>query len=189
MKVILFDIDTDKKNYNTEEKIINLWYNIKYNNLDLNPVKTLTNYREMYYMKRESEGIVIETSESIAKVRASRHEDCKSCGACAGDNAIVVDAKNPVGAKPGQHVVFEIKDAHMLRAAFIVYILPLIAIFVGALLGTWVGNYVGHSEIAFQIGGGIIMNQIKRMDRRNLLRKKIIQVSHRQKIRKKLKRI
>ncbi|WP_406542265.1 hypothetical protein [Clostridium ljungdahlii] len=44
-------------------------------------------------MKRESEGIVIETSESIAKVRASRHGDCKSCGACPGDNAIVVDAK------------------------------------------------------------------------------------------------
>jgi sigma-E factor negative regulatory protein RseC len=133
-----------------------LWYNIKYNNLDLNPVKTLTNYREMYYMKRESEGIVIETSESIAKVRASRHEDCKSCGACAGDNAIVVDAKNPVGAKPGEHVVFEIEDPHMLTAAFIVYIFPLIAAFLGVLVGTWISGKLEYNLRSFQIGGGVI---------------------------------
>ncbi|ADK14203.1 MULTISPECIES: SoxR reducing system RseC family protein [Clostridium] len=107
-------------------------------------------------MKRESEGIVIETSESIAKVRASRHGDCKSCGACPGDNAIVVDAKNPVGAKPGQHVVFEIKDANMLWAAFIVYILPLIGILIGALIGTWIGGKLGHSLREFQIGGGVL---------------------------------
>lgn len=107
-------------------------------------------------MKRESEGIVIETSESIAKVRASRHEDCKSCGACAGDNAIVVDAKNPVGAKPGEHVVFEIEDPHMLTAAFIVYIFPLIAAFLGVLVGTWISGKLEYNLRSFQIGGGVI---------------------------------
>ncbi|MEY8762257.1 MULTISPECIES: SoxR reducing system RseC family protein [Clostridium] len=108
-------------------------------------------------MKKLSEGVVIEVGQDFAKVRASKHGDCKNCGLCAGDDAAIVSAVNPVDAKVGQHVVFEVKEKNMLKAAFIVYILPLIAIFVGALLGTWVGNYVGHSEIAFQIGGGIIV--------------------------------
>jgi sigma-E factor negative regulatory protein RseC len=46
----------------------------------------------------------------------------------------MVDAKNPVDTKVGQHVIFEEKEKNMLKATFIVYILSLIAIFVGALL-------------------------------------------------------
>ncbi|MEY7999477.1 SoxR reducing system RseC family protein [Clostridium sp. Mt-5] len=108
-------------------------------------------------MKKVSEGVVIEIGQDFAKIRASKHGDCKSCGLCAGENATIVDAKNPVGAKPGQHVIFEVKERNMLKAAFIVYILPLIAIFIGALLGTWIGNRIGYSERAFQIGGGAVL--------------------------------
>lgn len=108
-------------------------------------------------MKKVSEGVVIEIGQDFAKIRASKHGDCKSCGLCAGENATIVDAKNPVGAKPGQHVIFEVKERNMLKAAFIVYILPLIAIFIGALLGTWIGNRIGHSERALQIGGGAVL--------------------------------
>lgn len=107
-------------------------------------------------MKKESEGIVIEVNGSMAKVKASRHGDCKNCGACPGDGATVLEAKNPVGAKPGQHVIFEIKEANMLKAAFVVYIVPLIAIFLGALFGTWLAEKVGQSIKIFQIGSGLI---------------------------------
>ncbi|CAB1243146.1 SoxR reducing system RseC family protein [Clostridium sp. MT-14] len=108
-------------------------------------------------MKKMSEGVVIEVGQDFAKIRASKHGDCKSCGLCAGENATIVDAKNPVDAKVGQHVIFEVKEKNMLKAAFIVYILPLIAIFVGALLGTWIANNIGYSERALQIGGGAIL--------------------------------
>ncbi|MCI1943775.1 SoxR reducing system RseC family protein [Clostridium luticellarii] len=108
-------------------------------------------------MKKISEGIVIEIEQDSARIRASKHGNCKSCGLCAGEDATIVEAKNLVGAKVGQHVLFEVEERNMLKAAFIVYILPLIAIFAGALLGTWLGNYIGYFQRAFQIGGGAVL--------------------------------
>lgn len=107
-------------------------------------------------MKKEVQGVVIETNENIAKVKSNRHGDCKNCGACPGDNATVLEVQNPVGAKPGQRVVFELKEENMLKAAFVVYILPIIAIFLGSICGTWLAAKFGQPEKMFQIGGAII---------------------------------
>jgi len=107
-------------------------------------------------MKREAQGVVIEANENIARVKTNRHGDCKNCGACPGDNATVLEVQNPLGAKPGQRVVFEIKEENMLKAAFVVYILPIIAIFLGAICGTWLATKFGQSNKMFQIGGAII---------------------------------
>jgi sigma-E factor negative regulatory protein RseC len=108
-------------------------------------------------MKNETSGIVIEVNGNIAKVRTSNHGDCENCGACPGAAASVINARNPIGAKPGQHVKFEVEESHMLKAAFIVYILPLIGIFLGALLGTLIGNSVGGNLMLFQVIGGAIL--------------------------------
>ena len=107
-------------------------------------------------MTRENEGVVIETFGDMAKVKSSRHGDCKNCGACPGDNATVLDVQNPLGAKPGQRVSFEIKETNMLKAAFVVYIMPLIAMFLGAVAGFWLGEKIGKPTVMFQIGGGIL---------------------------------
>lgn len=107
-------------------------------------------------MKTENQGVVIETSGDMAKVKSNRHGDCKNCGACPGDNATVLDVQNPLGAKPGQRVVFEIKEENMLKAAFVVYILPIIAIFLGSICGAWLASKIGQPEKIFQIGGAII---------------------------------
>lgn len=107
-------------------------------------------------MKTETQGVVIETSGDMAKVKSNRHGDCKNCGACPGDNATVLDVQNPLGAKLGQRVVFEIKEENMLKAAFVVYILPIIAIFLGSICGAWLASKIGQPEKIFQIGGAII---------------------------------
>lgn len=107
-------------------------------------------------IKEEVEGIVIETTGDFAKVKASKHGDCKNCGACPGDSAAVLDVKNPIGAKAGEHVVFEVKEQNMIGAAFVVYIMPIIAIFLGVLVGTWISNFVGAYEMAFRVIGGIV---------------------------------
>jgi len=107
-------------------------------------------------MRREETGIVIETSQNKAKVKASRHGDCENCGVCPGDNAMVVDVQNPIDAKVGQRVAFEIEEANMLLAAFVVYILPLLAILAGAIGGGVLGDNLGQNVLACQIGGGII---------------------------------
>jgi len=108
-------------------------------------------------MKKEQIGIVIEIDGNMAKVRATRHGDCKNCGACPGENAMVVDARNPISAKVGQNVAFEIQEVNMLQAAFVVYIMPLVAIFLGALAGGYVADSIGsQSVVLFQVGGGIL---------------------------------
>ncbi|MFL0196518.1 SoxR reducing system RseC family protein [Clostridium sp. WILCCON 0269] len=107
-------------------------------------------------MKRESEGIVIETGGDFAKVRASRHGDCKNCGACPGDNATILEAKNPIRAEAGQHVILEMKEQNMVGAAFIVYIMPIIAVFLGVLVGTWISNISGYYMRPLQVIGGIV---------------------------------
>jgi sigma-E factor negative regulatory protein RseC len=80
----------------------------------------------------------------MAKVKASRHSDCENCGSCPGNTAIVVEALNPVGAQRGQRVALEVKEVNMLKAAFIVYMLPLIA----AVGGAFVGDYVAALQQA-----------------------------------------
>lgn len=107
-------------------------------------------------MVKEQEGVVIEINGAMAKIKAGRHGDCKNCGACPGDKSMVLDAQNPIGAKPGQRVAFEIKETNMLKAAFIVYLLPIVAIFIGAAAGNWLAVKFQYSTQAFQITGGII---------------------------------
>ncbi len=48
------------------------------------------------------------------------------------------------------------KNTSMILAAFIIFILPIIIIFVGAFIGGSIGEAVNGSVIIFQIIGGII---------------------------------
>lgn len=104
----------------------------------------------------EQQGIVIATNGQMAKVKASRHNDCENCGACPGNSAMVLDMLNPLGAKPGQRVAFEIQQTNMLKAAFVVYVLPLIAMFVGALAGSYLAGHLHYSALPCEVAGGII---------------------------------
>ena len=106
-------------------------------------------------MKTE-QGLVIEVSNGEAKIRVGRHSDCKNCGACPGNNSVIVCADNKIGAKPGQRVAFEVKEANVLGAAFIVFVLPLIALFIGVMLGGGIGEYIGFNIHLFQAIGGVI---------------------------------
>jgi len=98
----------------------------------------------------------LEVFDGMAKVKASRHSDCENCGSCPGNTAIVVDALNPLGAQRGQLVAIEVKEVNMLKAAFIVYMLPLIA----AVAGVFAGTYLATTQMAadsmwYQVGGGV----------------------------------
>ncbi|MBP2638307.1 MAG: SoxR reducing system protein RseC [Firmicutes bacterium] len=100
---------------------------------------------------------MLDVFDGMAKVQASRHSDCENCGSCPGSNAIVVDALNPLGAQRGQRVEIEVKQVNMLKAAFIVYMLPLIAAVVGVIAGTYLANsQMTLDPVWYQIGGGIV---------------------------------
>jgi sigma-E factor negative regulatory protein RseC len=107
-------------------------------------------------MHGQQEGVVIGVKDGMAQVKTSRHNDCENCGACPGNSAMVLDAQNPVGAKPGQRVIVEVKEVNMLKSAFIVYLLPLIAVFVGAILGGFLAEKLGTASLWLQVSGGFL---------------------------------
>jgi len=107
-------------------------------------------------VKKETEGIIIALDGKIAKVRASRHSDCENCGACPGDMATVMDVYNPVDAKVGQRVVIKIPEANMLKAAFIVYLLPLLTTFMGFLIGLWISQKYGFPALLSEVSLSIV---------------------------------
>jgi len=121
-------------------------------------------------MNKEATGIVLEIIDTIAKVKVNRHGECSNCGACPGDSAMVLDVKNKMCAKPGQRVIVEIPEVNVIKAAFIVYLLPIITTASGFLIGLFIANISGInstimeiiSSIAFLILSIVI---IKRFDK------------------------
>lgn len=106
-------------------------------------------------MEKSQEGIVLAVNGDMAKVKVARHSSCENCGSCPGNSAVVVDARNVAQAKPGQRVLIQIKEVNMLKAAFIVYMLPLIGIFGGTAAGSYLADYVLSPVLSFQIAGGV----------------------------------
>jgi sigma-E factor negative regulatory protein RseC len=107
-------------------------------------------------MNKQQEGIVLEVNGRTARVKASRHSDCENCGACPGNQAIVVEALNAAGAKPGQRVAIEIQEVNMLKAAFVVYMVPLLAAVAGALAGNYASVCLGTGSMPAAITGGVV---------------------------------
>ena len=91
-------------------------------------------------MKNKTEGIVISTDDSIAKVKVNRHGECSNCGSCPGESAMIFNVYNILNAIPGQRVVIEVQEVNMLRAAFVVYIMPIALTLVGLLIGLFIAH-------------------------------------------------
>ncbi len=64
---------------------------------------------------------------------------CSSCDACVFQNTIRTTAYNRVSALPGQKVVIESRTSQVLGAAALLYIIPVILLFVGYAIGAAVG--------------------------------------------------
>ena len=63
--------------------------------------------------------------------------DCHKCSGCgAAKEAVIFTADNPIGARPGDLVKVESSTAPVLKAAMVLYVLPLALFFLGYWLGT-----------------------------------------------------
>lgn len=107
-------------------------------------------------MKKEEVGYVIDTENDIAKVKVGRHSDCKNCGSCPGNSTIILTVKNPIGAEIGQKIAFETKESNMLTSVYVVYMQPIVLVFLGVYLGYISANYLHESIKAFESIFGII---------------------------------
>lgn len=82
--------------------------------------------------------------------------DCHKCSGCgAVEQKLLITARNPIGARPGELVIVSSESATVLKGAAILYMLPLILFIAGYLLGMqWkLGGLTGF--LAFAIGIGI----------------------------------
>ncbi|MBS3900379.1 MAG: SoxR reducing system RseC family protein [Dethiobacter sp.] len=87
----------------------------------------------------EQIGQVVKVNEGTALVLVRRHQVCGKCGGCgiaisgAGENQL--EALNQVGAVVGDRVKVVSDTAHVLRASFVAYILPMLALLAGVYAG------------------------------------------------------
>ena len=88
----------------------------------------------------EQQGYIIEVVDrKTAKLKMQRHSACASCGKCATTSEkkdIIVEVDNTIGAQVGDKVKVNMETVNVLKAAAIVYIVPLVALLVGT-IGTY----------------------------------------------------
>lgn len=70
--------------------------------------------------------------------------DCHKCSGCgAPQQKFILTVKNPIGAAVGDMVIIQAQSAPILKAAAVVYLLPLILFFAGYALAGIVGGGTG----------------------------------------------
>jgi sigma-E factor negative regulatory protein RseC len=84
--------------------------------------------------------MVVSNSHGLAKVAIARSEACGSCPAksmCSTGtgNINILEVRNPVDARPGEKVVIELRPATLVKATAMLYLLPAIAMVMGATIG------------------------------------------------------
>ena len=98
------------------------------------------------------EGIVFKMGRQgagTAWVKTTRSSACASCSskdACHGEGSgkeMEVEAINTAEAQVGDRIVLNIKTASLLKATFLLYVFPILAMIAGAVLGQTVADFRG----------------------------------------------
>lgn len=91
-------------------------------------------------------GYVIELVDgTTAKIKMQKHSACAACGKCASSTDkkdIIVEVDNNIGAKVGDYVEVNMDSVNVIKAAAIVYIVPLIALLGGTIVSYGVFNFI-----------------------------------------------
>ena len=103
-------------------------------------------------------------SAQVAVVRQSACSgDCHKCSGCgAATQTMIFTASNPIGAKPGDFVIIESASGPVLKAAAVLYMLPLALFIIGYLIGMqWqLGGLVGGLAFALSIGLAVAYDRL-----------------------------
>ncbi|CEN80365.1 SoxR reducing system RseC family protein [Paraclostridium sordellii] len=91
-------------------------------------------------------GYVIELVDgTTAKIKMQKHSACAACGKCASSadkKDIIVEVDNNIGAKVGDYVEVNMDSVNVIKAAVIVYIVPLIALLGGTIISYAILNFI-----------------------------------------------
>jgi len=113
----------------------------------------------------ERVGKVLEKRGHQALVAMQRHVACENCGRCGGilggpdqkDERVEVD--NPINASEGELVNIEVDDRQLLKVAFLVYMVPVLALLAGIFGGLGLApvlNYGGDHTL-FSVAMGLVL--------------------------------
>jgi sigma-E factor negative regulatory protein RseC len=101
------------------------------------------------------DGIVFKIGVAgTAWVRTTRSSACESCssrGTCKGDGPgkeMEVEAINTADARVGDQIVLNIKTTSLLKATFLLYVFPILAMLAGAIIGQWIADMRGSDPSA-----------------------------------------
>ena len=90
---------------------------------------------------------------------------CSGCGECVYGKQILVPAENKIYAKPGEVVVIESETGVIMETALLVYMIPVVMLFLGyglgALLGLGQGKCVALS-LGMCVCGAVIVTLLGR---------------------------
>jgi sigma-E factor negative regulatory protein RseC len=109
----------------------------------------------------EERGQVVEVRSGRALVETVRSGSCEACGArhacgCTGggrEARVWVD--DPIGVRPGERVTIAVSEGTVLRASVLVYLLPVVALVIGAIVGNAFAPSFGWSADLGAAGLGL----------------------------------
>lgn len=137
------------------------------------------------------EGIVIHTQDALARVETTQSRSCKGCtskGSCqvaADGKRAEVLAVNLAGARKGDRILMQIETASLLKACFLLYILPVGCMLLGAILGHWIALSLDRDPSVISAFSGfsalilsviVIRSTANRMGQRDAYKPKIMRV-------------
>lgn len=111
------------------------------------------------------------TAEVLHVRESACSGDCHKCSGCgAAKEAVVFTAQNPIGAEIGDVVKVTSETAPVLKAAVVLYVVPLVLFFLGIALGSLVGSMeylLGGALFALGLVGVVVYDR-KVMEKTNI---------------------
>lgn len=93
--------------------------------------------------------------------------DCHKCSGCgAAKEVMLLKADNPIGAKAGELVKLRSETAPVLKAAAVLYVLPLVLFFLGYGLGMMNGWSGWGGGLGFCLGIALVVRYDRRISKR-----------------------
>jgi len=108
-------------------------------------------------------GKIISVENQKALVELEENAACGGCGICKssdGKRELTVELPQGKDFEPGQQIRIEISSAETLKGGFAIFIIPLIAFLIGAVLGDTIFSAAGvglHGDIASIICGFLFL--------------------------------
>ena len=103
----------------------------------------------------EEKGRIVKVEKGIAQIEMERTSACVRCGMClqsSEDKSMILYVRDSIGARPGDEVIVSVESKEVLKAAFLIYLFPLVGLVAGYFLGRAVFGTEGTGILFAGVG-------------------------------------